>query len=819
MSSKIDAYEKLGAFYLGREVDPQAGTIAEAPLLYDSKDLTTHAVVLGMTGCGKTGLGIALLEEAAIDGIPSIVIDPKGDLGNLLLTFPQLSAGDFRPWVDEAQAARCGQNAEEYAAAQAELWSKGLAKWDQDGERVGRLREAVDIAIYTPGSEAGLPISILTSFQAPPPEILDDGDLLRERISTTASSLLSLLGIDADPVRSREAILLANLLDRAWSQGQDLDLASLIAQIQDPPFDKVGVLPLDSFYPAKERFELSMAVNNLLASPTFQGWLEGEALDVDRLLYTAEGKPRVAILSIAHLSDSERMFFVSLLLGQVTGWMRSRSGTSCLRALLYMDEIYGYLPPVGNPPSKKPLLTLLKQARAFGLGLVLATQNPVDLDYKALSNIGTWMLGRLQTERDQQRVMDGLLAAEAGLERKDLERLLAGLEKRRFLLHNVHEDGPVLFDVRWVLSYLRGPLTRRQIETLMEGREPEAPPAEPSAAASGSASATRASAAKVSAAKVSAGPVLARPVLDSDVPQRFVESRGGGELIYRPALVGAARVHFVDRHKGLEAEEEVVFEVGVDNGDWDDLDWHEAREMQLLDDDFEKEPEEGIGFADLPSAAAEPKNYKAWSKDFADMLYRQRRWELWKSPAFGLISEPGESERDFRIRLREHAREERDRQVEKVRDTYGRRLETNENRVRRAEQKVEKEAQQARDHKLQTMVKVGTTLLGALMGRKTFSRTNLNKASSAFRGVGRSAKESQDVELAEENLEALLDQRRELEAELEAEVESIRQDYEGRAEQLEVFELAPRRTDINISWVALTWLPHQNHPNQAKPAW
>ncbi|MCG8455740.1 MAG: hypothetical protein MI919_05620, partial [Holophagales bacterium] len=438
-------------------------------------------VCLGMTGSGKTGLGITLLEEAAIDGIPSIVIDPKGDMANLLLTFPGLDGADFRPWIDPGRAARAGQDADTYAAAQASLWKNGLAKWDQSGERIARLRQAADFQVLTPGSETGRPVSILGSFRAPGPELLEDPDLFQERIATTSSSLLALLGIDADPIRSREAILLSNLLAQAWREGNDLDLPSLILGIQDPPFEKVGILPLESFYPAKERFELALALNNLLASPSFQGWMAGEPLEVDRLLHTPEGKPRVSILSIAHLSDAERMFFVSLLLGQVLGWMRTRPGTSALRAVLYMDEIFGYLPPTANPPSKKPLLTLLKQARAFGLGLVLATQNPVDLDYKALSNIGTWLVGRLQTERDQARLMDGLLSAGAGLERSRLESLIAGLDKRVFLLHNVHEDAPVLFRVRWAMSYLRGPLTRQEIKRLSgppdgaEDRTPEAP--------------------------------------------------------------------------------------------------------------------------------------------------------------------------------------------------------------------------------------------------------------------------------------------------------------------------------------------------------
>ena len=434
-------YEKLGAFYLGRPFDPSTGKAGDGLILYDSKDLVTHAVCFGMTGSGKTGLCLALLEEAAIDGVPALVIDPKGDISNLLLTFPELSPEDFLPWINEDDARSKGISPEEYARKQAELWKNGLAAWGQDSNRIRRLRAAADFAIYTPGSTAGLPVSILKSFAAPGAAIIDDPELLRERVNATATALLALVGIQADPVQSREHILLATILGNAWKQGRDLDLAALIQAVQSPPVSRIGVLDLEAFYPAKERFALSMSLNNLLASPGFEAWLEGEPLDIAGLLYTPEGKPRVSIFSIAHLGDTERMFFVSLLLNQTLSWMRMQSGTTSLRAMLYMDEIFGYFPPVANPPSKQPLLTLLKQARAFGLGVVLATQNPVDLDYKGLSNAGTWFIGRLQTDRDRSRVLDGLEgAAGAGFDRQRIEAR-AGATRQPRLPHEQRPRG------------------------------------------------------------------------------------------------------------------------------------------------------------------------------------------------------------------------------------------------------------------------------------------------------------------------------------------------------------------------------------------
>ncbi|HSN71899.1 MAG TPA: DUF87 domain-containing protein, partial [Steroidobacteraceae bacterium] len=318
----LPAYEKLGAFYLGRLVDPATKSDTRDLLLYDSRDLTTHAVCVGMTGSGKTGLCISLLEEAAIDGVPAIAIDPKGDLGNLLLTFPDLEAKDFEPWVDAGEAARKQLSVEAYAAKTAETWRKGLADWDEDGARIARLRQAAEFAIYTPGSTVGRPLSILRSFAAPDASLLDDATALRERINASVAGLLGLVGIEADPVKSREHILLANLLDDAWRAGRSLDLAGLIQANQKPPFDKVGVFDLESVYPAKDRTALAMAINNLLAAPGFEVWMQGDSLDVGRLLYTPQGKPRIAIVSTAHLNDAERMFVTTLLLNEVVAWMR-----------------------------------------------------------------------------------------------------------------------------------------------------------------------------------------------------------------------------------------------------------------------------------------------------------------------------------------------------------------------------------------------------------------------------------------------------------------------------------------------------------------
>ncbi|MEZ5488406.1 MAG: hypothetical protein R3E75_12395, partial [Steroidobacteraceae bacterium] len=559
-------YEKLGVFYLGREYDAAAGALRDELVLYNSKDLTTHAVCVGMTGSGKTGLCVSLLEEAAIDGIPAICIDPKGDLGNLLLNFPSLSPQEFEPWVDPAEAQRKGLSVEQLAAQTAATWKNGLAEWAQTPERVARLRDAVDVAIYTPGAETGLPLSVLRSFAPPPAELLADSTALRDRVTAVVSGLLSLLGRDADPLQSREHILLANILEHAWRDGTTLDMAGLIGAVQKPAFDKVGAFDLETFFPAKDRLALAMAINNLLASPGFSTWMKGEPLDIQRLLFTPAGKPRISILSIGHLSDPERMFIVTLVLNELLGWMRNQSGTSSLRALFYMDEIFGYFPPSANPPSKLPMLTLLKQARAFGLGCVLATQNPVDLDYKGLSNCGTWMIGRLQTERDKLRVIEGLESAVSGsgtMDRSTLEKLMSALAPRVFLMRNVHDDTPYLMKSRWALSFLRGPLTGAEITRVMAPRK-AAQAAAATGAAAAAAPGTPASgnnpigtaASPSPTAGDSSSPSAAttpRPLLPAEVSEYFLAGRpGDGPLSYRPMVMGNAKLHFIDSKLGLD---------------------------------------------------------------------------------------------------------------------------------------------------------------------------------------------------------------------------------------------------------------------------
>ncbi len=810
--STAEDFEKLGVFYMGRPYDLPAKQAKPGWLLYDSKDLVTHAVCVGMTGSGKTGLCLALLEEAAIDNIPAIIIDPKGDLGNLMLAFPSLTGEDFQPWINEDDARKKGLSPADYANAQAELWTKGLAGWQQDGARIQRFRDAADIAIYTPGSSAGLPVSILKSFAAPSADVLNDAELLRERISTTVMSLLGLLGIEADPIQSREHILLSTILDQTWKKEEDLDLAALIQAIQSPPVSKIGVMDVDSFFPSKDRFALAMKLNNLLAAPGFQAWLEGEALDIQSIMYTPSGKPRLAIFSIAHLNDAERMFFVTLLLSQMVGWMRAQSGTTSLRALLYMDEIFGYFPPVSNPPSKLPLMTLLKQARAFGLGVVLATQNPVDLDYKGLANTGTWFIGRLQTERDKARVLEGLEGASSSagkkFDRGQMEQTLAGLGNRIFLMNNVHEDEPVVFETRWCLSYLRGPLTRTQIKTLMDPLRDAHP------------SAARAAPTAKVASGSSGG---ARPMLPPDIPQHFVPLRGskpdGSELVYAPMLLGSARIRFSDSKSGIDSPQDLTILAPIAGGPVA-IDWDKASSVDLPLDDLGQDPEESAQFLALPGSAGKAKSYSDWNKDFGGWLYRTQKVELFKSPSTKEVSNLGESERDFRVRLQQVGRETRDKAVEALRQKYASKIATLEDRIRRAELAKEKQQTESRASQVQAAISVGASILGAFMGRKTISASNIGRATTAIRSAGRVMKESKDVGVAEENVAALQQQLADLEAQFKSESDALAAATDPLHEKLDTISIKPTKANIAVKLVALTWTPHwQNARGNLTPAW
>jgi len=775
-------YEKLGLFYLGKRYDLAANARLADLILYDSRDLLTHAVILGMTGSGKTGLGISLLEEAAIDGVPVLAIDPKGDLTNLLLTFPDLAPSDFAPWVDESEASRQQMTVDAYAAETAKRWKTGLAEWDQDGSRIARLRAAADVRVYTPGSRAATPLAVLGQIGQSRHESEEDA---QGRIAATAAGLLGLVGMTDVQPHSREQALVSAILQSRPAEG-DTNLAWLVQQIQRPSFERVGVLDMETFYPARERQDLALKFNSVLAAPGFELWSSGEPLQAGSLLFTPQGRPRIAIISIAHLDEPQRMLVVSLALNAVLQWTRRQTGTSSLRALVYMDEVSGYLPPIANPPSKGPLLTLLKQARAYGVGIALATQNPVDLDYKALSNIGTWFLGKLQTERDKARVLDGLEAIAGGLDRQTIDRALSTLRGRVFLMHNVHESGPVALETRWALSYLRGPMSRDELQRLSSSQSTQP--------------------ATATAAPATANEPSPKPTVPAGVREYFMKGDGTATTAYRPVLYGAARIHYTDARRGIDVVRSVQAAVPFRDGAIP-IDWEGADDsVEPPDSLIEQKTIPSAMYGALPKAALDPKRYVDWSSDFADWIVQSHPLKLFSAPSLKLLSEPGESERDFRIRTQQAARELRDGAVETLRARFAPKVTRLTEKQRKAQELVGREQAQVGQQKLQTAVSLGATMLGALMGRRTVSLSTLGRATTAARGVGRSMKEEQDVERAQDRLHEAEAEIAALNADIEREVAALEHTIDLNA-PCDVIEIKPKRGNVDIRLVALAWQP------------
>ena len=808
----MEKFEKLGTFYLGKSFDLARDNLTEDLVLYDAKDLNTHAVIIGMTGSGKTGLGIGLLEEAALDKIPVIAIDPKGDLGNIMLTFPDLKPEDFEPWVNPREATDQGLTTADYAKNQAQLWNDGLGKWGQSKQRIKRLRDTVDMAIYTPGSQAGVPVSVLRSFNAPPAELREDSDMYRDRISSTATSILALMSIDTDPLTSREHILVSNILKAFWDEGRNLDIPGLITAIQKPPIEKVGVLDMDAFFPPKDRFGLAMRLNNLLAAPGFEVWMEGEPLDAGRLFHTSAGQPRVSVISIAHLSDSERMFFITMLLNEVLSWMRRQPGTGTLRAIVYMDEIFGYMPPTANPPSKILLLTLLKQARAYGLGLVLATQNPVDLDYKGLSNTGTWFIGRLQTERDKARVMDGLEGAATGgeFDRRAMEQTLAGLGKRRFLLHNVHETSQVVFQTRWVMSYLSGPLTRDQIKKLMA--DYQIPIEEPL---------TPALPSRVPPPKQTSQ-VDTPPALSPSIPQFFfpttVRGGDGDNLIYYPRLLGVADAAYSSAKYKVHAKNRIIALTEFSDGPVP-IDWEASELLDLNTDELASKAVEGAGYAELGKAATKAKNYPKWEKAFKRWVHNDQALSLFYSKKYKAVSNVGENEGDFRARLQTLAREQQDVEIGKLRKKYDAKITVQERKLLRAKQKLETEQVQSEQTKLDAYVSIGSALLGAFMGRKRVSASSTSRIGTAIKRASRIGKQSDDVRHAKEEIKEIMSNLEELNTQFENDVARLGLVFDAQTEKLDSVVVKATYANIHIRLVGLTWLPYHQGDETLTPAW
>ena len=810
--------EKLGSFYLGCLYNTETKQISETPLNYDARDLTTHAVCLGMTGSGKTGLCIDLLEEAALDKVPAIIIDPKGDMTNLLLQFPDLRPSDFKPWINPDDARRTGKSLDEYSESVANLWKNGLNDWDINPDRIKILGESVDFVIFTPGSDAGVPVSILSSLAAPDLDYENNIELIREQITGTVVALLELLGIKEDSVRSREAILLATIFEHYWSKNSDLDIEKLILSIQKPPFRKLGVFDVDTFYPEKDRFQLAMAFNSLIASPNFQSWLEGQNLDIDCLLYTNEGKPRHCIFYLAHLSDRERMYVVTLILEKILIWVRQQTGTTSLRALLYFDEVFGFMPPVAEPPSKKPLITLLKQARAFGLGVVIVTQNPVDIDYKALTNTGTWFIGKLQTERDKNKVLEGLKGAANQLGEsieQNFSATIGSLTSRIFLYHNIHENEPIVFQTRWAMSYLRGPLTRPQVRQLMADKQKTYSDTPTNRVYSSSDE-------KFSQSRnFSKNPPTLSPglkqvffplkILETQVKQNLKQKLGSNiiidkvELVYKPVIFGNAIVRFVDQKYRIDHKLEKSYVLrDLDSSTFPD--WKYGKEYPVKIDELLNNPEQdslSTFFEPIAEIANTPQEFKSLTKSLQDHIFYNTSLKLKIVEELDIMQDPEESNRDFQIRLLQKSREQRDSEVDKLKTKYSSRLNKLESKIRTLEVDLSSDEAEYNARKREEVLGAGESVLSIFLGSR---RTTT--VSTAARRRRMTSKAKREIAETREKIDEAKKDALELEAELKKGVNEILDLYEKHAENAIYKELKPKRNDVKINLVALAWEPY-----------
>jgi hypothetical protein len=811
-----------GKFYIGRDFDPQSGETTARTTHYDPDDLTTHAVVVGMTGSGKTGLCVDVMEEAALNGLPALMIDPKGDITNLLLHFPDLAPQDFQPWVDADQARREDKTVEEVAESTADLWRNGLAKWDIQGDRLQVLQDSVQFTIFTPGSDAGVPVSILASLEAPPIPWDDNEELLREKIAATVTAVLGLVGMhDIDPVRSREHILLSNIFETAWSQGKGLDLGELILQTQNPPFSKLGVFDVNTFFPEKERFDLAMLLNNILAAPAFQVWLEGEPLEIQSLLYTADGRPRHSIFYIAHLADTERMFFVTLLFSAMEAWMRSKAGTTSLRSLLYFDEIFGYLPPTQNPPSKEPMLRMLKQARAFGVGLVLVTQNPVDLDYKGLSNTGTWFVGKLQTDQDKQRLLDGLQGAAPDMDRGTYDKLISSLGKRVFLLHNVHEKEPQLFQTRWAMNYLAGPLTRAQIPAAnqLAGEPALVGSVQPGSRTRQPEPAIQPAAVPVEqSGEVDLPGSTTRPAIPGSVAEYFLpnnlsfseafaaagtamsadaESLG---MLYRPALLAQARIRYLNRKYDLDHEQENTT-LSLEPDRRGVMRWEQASAGNIDLDALDDQPDPRARYASLEAPLSEVKTMKSMERDFQDWNYHNSSVTLRANEELDIYAGPEVSQAEFRRLCSDAAQEGLGAEIDKIEDKYDRKIDTVVNRLKREQRELEEDQSELSQRKMEEYGTHAETVL-SLFGRR---KKSLSRSLSKRRMT---EKAEADVKESIQAIEEYEKQIKSIQVDKEEALQETQERWEEIASQVSEIEVTPYKKDILVELFGVAWFPH-----------
>jgi hypothetical protein len=699
-------------------------------------------------------------------------------------------------------------------------WRNGLKEWGIGPDRILALKNAAEFVVYTPGSDIK-PVSVLSSLAAPDVSWDGNREILREKITSTVTALLGLVGFDdVDPVRSREHILLSNIFESAWSEGKNVDLTELILQTQTPPFDKLGAFPVDTFFPPKERMDLAMVLNNILASPAFETWRMGLSLDIQSLLYTEDGRPRHNIFYLAHLSDRERMFFVTLLLASVEAWMRMQKGTSGLRALLYMDEIYGYIPPTSNPPSKPLFMRMVKQARAFGLGLLLATQNPVDVDYKALSNAGTWFIGKLQTDQDKQRLLDGLTGAVSGVSRDLFDDLISSLGKRVFILHNVHAKAPTLFQTRWTMNFLAGPLTRVQIPQLNEISSPISVNAETAATLNTPmVNAPKTNSFVATKSELTGGtqtkPPLPAGIREYYLPQNYSlpEAFSSAQrpmpndamiqgVVYKPSLLAAAQVRILDRKYGVDTEiTRAALVISPDKRGiirWDDF----AYNGPSLDK-VETMPAPSARFGAIDSPLNDSKLMTSLQKDFIDWVIRNSSVTARANTTLKVFAGPDVSQADFMKACADTAREARDAEIAKKTATIDRQIKTLQDKMAREERELREDEADLQHRKMEEMGTHAENVLGLFTGSRS---TRKLSSSLSKRRMTENAKA--EVEESVDAISQFKKQLAELGRQREEMIAEINDRWGRVVNEISEVTINPKKTDVFVNLFGVAWLPY-----------
>ncbi len=822
MTGRITEKGRRGEMFLGRAIDPASGKSTEKEIIYDARNLTTHGIIVGMTGSGKTGLGMVMLEEALASGIPCLILDPKGDMGNLLLNFPSLSQRDFLPWINQSEAKSRGIGLEQLADQTAASWRSGLEEWGIGPDRMQELSESAGYAIYTPGSVSGIPLNVVGSLIAPKLDwsVSSQAEIGRDEIEGLVSSLLVLARIDADPISSPEHILLANIIEKAWSEGRDLDLGSLIAQVRQPPMRKLGVFEMESFYPQKERDRLAMRLNGLIASPSFAAWLEGPPLDIEQMLYSSAGLPQASIIYLAHLSDAERQFVVTLILSKLITWMRRQSGTPDLRALVYMDEVFGFAPPTAEPPSKKQILTILKQGRAYGVGMLLSTQNPVDLDYKAMSNAGTWMIGRLQTERDKARILEGIEPVSGQTDIRLFDRLISNLGKRQFILQSAKYSEPVVFTSRWSISYLAGPLDRNQIARFTRDHPLRGISTIRNASADATqfrqhegekevlskistkvtAEASGETARDESQVAPRVSPSTAVYYLNPSAPWASQVRSVPGAKRLEAGLIARVHLRFDDSKAAVDHTEEweaVFFPLG------ERFDPGKAINVDYDNRDLAPIPPERATYI-LPGADLEKASYFKEIKDtLRDHLIRNRKMSILRNPALGLYSRIGESRADFQRRCAEAAEDKADAEMAKLKDKHESSFNRIKSQLSNADRRVRELDTDTRQRQQQEILGGAGDLLSGLLGGRRRS-VNLGRAASRRSMTIRTQERLRSAEEKKAEKETELE---ELEDSLAEEISAISDRWKGVADQIEGIEIPLEKADVDVEEVGVLWIP------------